>query len=94
MGDLGVPTHSRHQANSSPACFHHPVLLTPAPLQEVPAHSWLKRRVQPPPNRYKIRPGRHWDGVVRGGKFEVFFFKHANQRAANESDAFCYAEDF
>ena len=27
---------------------------------EVPPHSWLKRRMGAPPNRYGIRPGRHW----------------------------------
>ena len=31
--------------------------------QEVPAHSWLRRRLGAAPNRYGIKPGRHWDGV-------------------------------
>ncbi|CAL5349174.1 unnamed protein product [Camellia sinensis] len=31
--------------------------------QDIPSHSWLKRGLDAPPNRYAIRPGRHWDGV-------------------------------
>ena len=33
--------------------------------QDVPAHSWLKRRIAPPTNRYHIKVGVK--GVRRGG---------------------------
>ena len=33
--------------------------------QDIPDHSWLKRRLDAAPNQYGIRPGRHWDGVDR-----------------------------
>uniref|UniRef100_A0A2N9EFJ4 BUD13 homolog n=1 Tax=Fagus sylvatica TaxID=28930 RepID=A0A2N9EFJ4_FAGSY len=33
--------------------------------QDIPNNSWLKRGLDALPNRYGIRPGRHWDGVFR-----------------------------
>lgn len=54
---------------------------------EVPAHSWLRRKLGAPINRYGIKPGRHWDGVDRGTGFEEQYFKAQNERATRERDA-------
>lgn len=62
--------------------------------QAVPAHSWIKRGVQPLPNRYSIKPGRHWDGVSRGNGFESkFVFQYRHNRAERERDRYVLAED-
>lgn len=55
--------------------------------QEIPQHSWLKRGVAAPENRYGIRPGRHWDGVDRSTGFEKELFKERNERAAMDLEA-------
>ena len=60
--------------------------------QTVPPHSWLKRGVADPGTRYNIRPGKHWDGVVRGNGFEKELFKSIATRAARDSEARQWAQ--
>ncbi|KAK6913617.1 Bud13 [Dillenia turbinata] len=59
--------------------------------QDIPNHSWLKRGLDAAPNRYGIRPGRHWDGVDCSNGFEKELFKRMNEKQATEHEAYLWS---
>ena len=61
--------------------------------QGVPPHSWLKRKLGQPINRYSIRPGRHWDGVNRSTGFEDKYFKTMNERKYSDQQAKAWGQE-
>ncbi|KAI4970358.1 hypothetical protein ZWY2020_001272 [Hordeum vulgare] len=61
--------------------------------QNVPAHIWLKHGVDPPTNRYGIKPGRYWDGVDRNNGYKKDMYKLKNDKQAMEQEAYLWIFD-
>lgn len=59
--------------------------------QDIPPHSWLRRGLDAAPNRYGIKPGRHWDGVDRSTGYEKELFKRTNEKQATEKEAYLWS---
>ena len=60
----------------------------------VPSHSWLKRGVGCPENRFGIKPGRFWDGRDRSNGFERDYFREMNRKRHRDKLAFMWSQPF